>query len=119
MTVYEDDHRRVVAFTSPESKGGAPTMYRVERTDPEHPAVLSRIHFQPAPIPEVGAQGNTNECLLAIVKHRLECFQAGSTPCTENDEAIGHVANALEALERRTASRQAQHVEGTQKAHQS
>lgn len=45
--------------------------------------------------------GITNEALLAIVKHRLESFQAGKYPNSENALAILDIDMALQALGRR------------------
>lgn len=72
-----------------------------------------RITFQNGPIQEQGVNGLTQEALLAIVAHRLECFQAGPYACRENGEALAHVLDALHVLKERTRARQARGVEGT------
>lgn len=71
------------------------------------------ICFQKGPIQQAGVNGCTNEDLLEIVYHRLECFQAGSHPCDENQHAMVHILEALRLLYQRTAARRAQGVEGT------
>lgn len=71
------------------------------------------ISFQQGPIQQAGVNGCTNEDLLEIVFHRLECFQAGSHPCDENQQAMVHILEALRLLYQRTAQRRAQGVEGT------
>lgn len=71
------------------------------------------ILFQNGPIPEHGTNGVTHEALLAIVKHRLESFQAGKYACDDNAVALAAVDNAIAALHARTKTRLARGVEGT------
>lgn len=71
------------------------------------------INFQYGPIKEVGTNGFTHEVLLAIVAHRLECFQAGPYACEENANALAHVLDALRILKERTRNHLARGVEGT------
>ena len=59
-----------------------------------------------------GVNGITNENLLEIVRHRMECFQAGPFACKENESALNHVSMALVMLQRRTSKRQRRGVEG-------
>lgn len=70
------------------------------------------ILFQNGPIPENGVNGITQEVLLAIVKDRLECFQAHAFACEENEEALKLVNGALAWLQTRTARRINRGVEG-------
>lgn len=74
---------------------------------------VQNILFQNGPIPENGANGITQEVLLAIVADRLECFQAGPFACVENREALRHVKHALLVLKGRTLARLSRGVEGT------
>jgi len=60
--------------------------------------------------------GATNEALLAIVKDRLEGFQAGKFPCQENEDALAGVNHALKFLHLRTLKRIARGVENQAKA---
>lgn len=71
------------------------------------------IIFQNGPIGENGVNGLTQEVLLAIVAHRLECFQAGPYACEENAHALTHVHQALGILKGRTLARMKRGVEGT------
>ena len=73
---------------------------------------LGSIDFQKGNIAENGVNGITNEALLAIVIHRLECFQSGRFPCDENANALVDVECALKHLESRTQQRKARGVEG-------
>lgn len=74
------------------------------------------IPMQYGGVPEHGVNGATNEALLAIVAHRLRCFQAGPFPCKDNDRALAHVEWALEHLHARTRERMARGVEGGEEA---
>lgn len=74
--------------------------------------VMVYVPFQKGPVAEVGHNGITNEALLAIVQHRLECFQMGPFNCPQNDEALTAVEEALEALHQRTKDRRERGVEG-------
>ena len=56
-------------------------------------------------------EGITNEVLLAIVKDRLEGFQAGEFPCQENEDALAGVNHALKYLHKRTMDRIGRGVE--------
>lgn len=71
------------------------------------------ISFQNGPINEKGVNGISNEALLAIVEHRLQCFQAGEYRCLENETALVDVQQALSFLQQRTKSRVDRGVEGT------
>lgn len=71
------------------------------------------ILFQNGPIKESGANGITQEALLAIVIDRLRCFQAGPYACEDNAAALQHCEDALEYLQKRTLARIARGVEGT------
>ena len=72
-----------------------------------------KVRFQCGPIKEVGVNGVTNEALLAIVAHRLDCFQYGPYACEDNGEALLNVRTALENLKARTQRRIDAGTEGT------
>ncbi len=72
------------------------------------------ILFQNGPIKEVGgANGISQEALLAIVIDRLRSFQAGPFACRENAMALSKCIGALWWLKNRTRDRVARGVEGT------
>lgn len=54
---------------------------------------------------EVGINGITMESLLAVAGDRLMRLQTGQFACTDNQEALVHIALALGALKRRTEKR--------------
>lgn len=77
---------------------------------------FGHVRFQNGPIGETGVNGCHNEDLLAIVIHRLQCFQAGEYgryKCRENAIAITKLEEALMWLNKRTSDRIARGVEGT------
>jgi hypothetical protein len=97
--------------------GGAYHEYDVRFLHPHEPhGSFLRIKFQNGPIGETDANGVTNEALLAIVAHRLECFQVGQFPCEENAQALTKVREALHWLHQRTADRKRRGVEGKTEA---
>ena len=73
------------------------------------------IVFQNGPINQVGVNGVTHEALLAILIHRLRCFQAGPYACAENACALTQLEAAQESLHSRTRACMARGVEGTHK----
>lgn len=78
-----------------------------------HPIPTIDIRFQNGPIAEAGANGISNEALLAVVEDRLKSFQAGPYACRENALALTHLQEAMHWLHHRTRERVARGVEGT------
>lgn len=101
----------VAALDSP-AKGGAHHNYGIYWPSDNAVKTLG-IGFQKGAINEEGVNGVTHEILLAIVEHRLLCFQNGPYACEENAKALEHVAAALDVLKERTLKRIARGVEGT------
>jgi hypothetical protein len=94
-------------------QGGACHKYTIEDARmPNDPVVLGSVLFQNGPIQEHGVNGVQNEDLLAIVIHRLQCFQGGKFACRENAIALTKCQEALMWLEKRTADRVSRGVEG-------
>lgn len=102
----------VKAIDNP-SHGGAHHCYRITINKGKENQNVFDITFQNGPIKEAGVNGVTHEVLLAIIRHRLECFQGGMFRCAENEVALSHVLAAQEALLSRTRARMARGVEGT------
>ncbi len=75
--------------------------------------IVCEVNFQKGPIKEFGVNGVMNEDLIAIVIDRIEGFQSGDYECSENQTALQHLRDALEALNDRTAAREKRGVEGT------
>lgn len=96
--------------------GGANHHYQiidVSRQNVGEDQTFCDIEFQNGPILEAGVNGISNEALLAIVEHRLACFQAGPFACIENGNALADVRSAMDQLKMRTESRMKRGVEGT------
>ena len=74
---------------------------------------VARISFQNGPVKESGINGCHHEDLLAIVAHRLQCFQNGPYSCRENALALAKIEEAMHWLNARTTQRQVRGVEGT------
>lgn len=112
-----------ITATDEPGSGGANHDYVITFVDPryghERSPISDRhgrnciISFQNGPIAEAGVNGISQEALLAIVRDRLECFQAGPYACESNGVALSHVIAAMEALHARTRERTARGVEGT------
>lgn len=71
------------------------------------------VRFQNGPVQEAGVNGCHHEDLLAILIHRLQCFQMGDFNCRENALALTKLQEALHWLEARTKDRVERGVEGT------
>jgi hypothetical protein len=96
--------------------GGASHEYLVQPMTQDHPLGAINpftVRFQKGPIKENGVNGASNEALLAIVEHRLKCFQAGQFACRENALALTHLQEAMHWLHHRTNERLQRGVEGT------
>lgn len=106
--------RTVVAIGQP-GPGNAYHTYEVSHTDEGSDAFrsLGAVYFQNGPIKEAGVNGIHNEDLLAIVAHRLECFQTSTFACQENADALAAVQEARRILASRTSRRVAAGTEGT------
>ena len=119
MIIHSDDSIEVHCLDE-KGAGGAHHQYSVvvKEVDPEKGGQLELgdIRFQKGGIVENGVNGLTNEALLAIVSHRLACFQAGPFPCDENLFALADAKSSLLWLTKRTKKRKARGVEGKTKA---
>ena len=113
IEIYRDDYIKVLCMDA-QGAGGAHHLYHVYGVDeePEDRVPLTVVLFQEGPILEEGVNGGTNEALLAIVEHRLNCFQSGPFPSWFNHAALGGVEFAKTALWSRTEERKARGVEG-------
>ena len=93
--------------------GNACHHYRIEYAENGPACSAQEVKFQNGPIKEHGVNGISGEVLLAIVRDRLECFQAGQYACETNQRALEHVVAAMDALASRTRERVERGVEGT------
>lgn len=72
------------------------------------------IKFQKGPRKEATSQhGVLDTDLLEIVRHRLQCFQAGEFATRENAIALTHIEEALLWMNKRVEDRIERNVLGT------
>ena len=119
MLIYQDDYIEVHVLDE-KGGGGAHHKYSIviKEIDAEKGGQLElgSANFQNGNIADNGVNGITNEALLAIVCHRLECFQKGPFPSDENWIALENAKSALTWLTRRTDRRKKRGVEGKEQA---
>lgn len=90
--------------------------YRVSATRGNFKSHICYIPFQVGNPAVVGKTGVTLEELMAICIHRLELKQKTQFACSENENAIGALMDAVEWLKVRAGERQARGVLGTDQA---
>lgn len=75
------------------------------------------ISWQNGPLGRGGDRREPNgafvETVIAAVKDRIHYYQRGEFACEENEEALSHLSQALDALNERTQRREAAGIEGT------
>jgi hypothetical protein len=117
---FNSDCIRIEALDEPdhEKGGGAHHKYGIWVSQPgadieqgSDPDVV--ISFQHGPVKEFGANGITQEALLAIVLDRLRSFQRSRFSCRENAVAITKIEEGMMWLHKRTLDRVRKGVEGT------
>ena len=96
-------HYRISGYKRDHTEEGNETVLVDEETD---------IHFQNGPIVEAGANGLTQEALLAICIDRLRSFQKGPYSCRDNACALTKMEEAQMWLQKRTLDRMRRGVEG-------
>lgn len=69
--------------------------------------LVGELHFQHGALSEDGANGVTNEAVVASVIDRLKSFQRSKLACRENEFALQHLCEALFWLNEREARRKA------------
>lgn len=88
----------------------------IKSVEPLPTSVIHSVQFQHGPIGDNGVNGIQNEELLELLLIRLRALQE-RFPCRENALAITNIEQGLMWLQRRTALRVAQGVEGQNVAH--
>lgn len=101
----------IIAVDAP-GHGGAHHVYRVLSSTDE---VLLEVSFQNGPVQERGINGVQHEHLLLILRHRLDCFQAGPFKSDVNERTADAIDEALSLDRRRTRRRALAGTEGTSK----
>lgn len=114
------DHKISLRAIDLPGPGGAYHVYEASGLAP-HPffeggdSRLQIIAFQQGVVENDTPNGLTIEALLAICKHRLDCFQAGPYPSIYNERALIYIEQAMAALQERTRQRINAGVEGKMK----
>lgn len=110
-------HKPFRIFAGPPSElaGNAPWIYWIEWEGADGYKETHSLRFQEGPIGEVGWNGIIDEALIAILIHRLECWQAGQFANRENALAKTALEESLLWRLKRTLDREARGVEGTHK----
>ncbi len=106
-----DEAIEIAVFDEP-GAGNACHVYGIGVPNGDGTMIGTIVRFQKGPVAEAGPNGISCESLLAVVKDRLEGFQAGSYACLTNQEALDAVNEALFSLHERTICRAAAGTEG-------
>lgn len=114
-TIQKRNNLNDVYCTGETGPGGAYHAYDVILKNGEYPKGVSvRIPFQKGPrLDESSVLGVLDVDLLEIVRHRLQCFQAGEFATRENAIALTHVEEALLWMNKRVEDRAERGVLGT------
>lgn len=96
--------------------GGANHLYMIESIDKNEFDSIYRqeLQFQKGPRKDENSQhGLIDSDLIEIVRHRLQCFQAGPFASEYNAKALEHIEIALMYMNRRVEDRIERNVLGT------
>lgn len=108
---FTNEYTDVYCESPQDQEYNAPHHFQVRNTETSE--VIGEVHFQEGPIKEVGINGISNEDAILMVITRLESFQQTEYACKENEEAISHLMQAINALRARTNRRKDAGTEGT------
>lgn len=107
-----------VFTTDAVQQDGANHAYRIEVYDrydgkkDEGMRAKCELPFQNGGLKEVGANGITDQALLAIILDRMRGFNDGPFRCRENSIIITKIEEALMWMEKRANDRSRRNVEG-------
>lgn len=110
-TIVASNGPRIVITNDKPGHGGAHHEYFIINTATGAP--LACVSFQNGPEVEHGINGVQHVDLLAIVQHRLDCFQRGPFASPVNEVTCGAVSAAIASENTRTRRRALAGVEGT------
>lgn len=107
----------VVKTADYRSEDGAHHKYTIEvfpfNAEPgAEPVHTVQLEFQNGPLAEVGANGITEQALIAIVLDRFRSFNSGPYGCRENSIMITKLEEALLWGQKRANDRAMRNVEG-------
>jgi len=117
-TIQKREKLNTVFAEGEKGNGNAYHTYTIHfetlRTDNEKPVPCSVIEFQNGPRKHPDSiHGVLDTDLLEIVRHRLQCFQAGEFSTRENAIALTHIEEALLWMNKRVEDRIERNVLGT------
>ncbi len=115
ITIQKREKLNEVHAVDEKGNGGANHTYDI-KWDANNNGYIStqRIQFQHGARKEKGStHGVIDTDLLEIVRHRLQCFQAGPFSSRENAVALTHIEEALMWMNRRVEDRIERDVLGT------
>lgn len=108
------NHDYTIVVTNKDVRAKDPT--QPTPTDSPWGVSTTRLRFQNGPVNEVGANGISDEALLAILIDRAKGFCSGPFASREGSLALTHLQEAEHWLRARTQDRTDRGVEGYQKA---
>lgn len=115
-TIQKENKLNTVYVADEKGPGNANHKYDIVINDSSDPGIaynIVTINFQKGPRKDINSiQGVTNEDLLEIVRHRLQCFQAGEFACEYNQRALENIELALKSLNDRVNDRVNRNVLG-------
>lgn len=120
-TIQKREKLNKVYVRDEKGPGGAHHAYEIVEEVPSIPdgyfeTMSISIQFQKGPRKELNSvHGIIDSDLLEIVRHRLQCFQAGEYATRENEMALTHIEEALMWLNRRVEDRIERNVLGMNK----
>jgi len=96
-------HKYEIRVTAADKNGCVP---------PETFVEVCQLNFQNGGLKEVGANGITDQALIAIVLDRIRSFNDGQFRCRENSMVITKLEEAMLWMEKRSNDRARRGVEG-------
>ena len=116
-TIQKREKLNVIFPVDEKGNGGAHHCYKIMKIVKDEPdTIYATIQFQNGPRSEENSiHGVLDTDLLEIVRHRLQCFQAGPYATRENAIALTHIEEALLWLNKRVEDRIERNVLGTYK----
>lgn len=116
ITIQKRENLNEVYAVDEKGNGGANHEYVIRTSLDGCIQDLADIQFQNGARNTGGAlHGVLDTDLLEIVRHRLQCFQAGSFATEYNSKALEHIELALMYMNRRVEDRIERNVLGTNK----
>lgn len=111
MTTIATNGPRAIVTNDKPGHGGAYHEYLI--VDSATGAPIASVSFQNGPEGEYGINGVQHVDLLAIIQHRMDCFQRGQFASPVNEVTCGAVSAAIASENTRTRRRALAGVEGT------